>query len=228
MARQARVDAPNTPYHVINRAVGRARIFRNDKEYQLFLDLLIYAQEKTGMRILAFTLMPNHWHLVLFPKNEGDMKVFMHLLTNAHTRKVHTITNTIGAGPLYQGRYKSFLIETDIHLLTVIKYVERNPVRAGLVSKVEKWKWGSASIRVQGTPKQKKILTESPTPAPKNYRTWVNTEEKEDILKQLRTSANKGTPFGSTDWVDRMVDVHHLHATLRGTGRPKGAKNVKQ
>lgn len=128
MARHARVDIAQTPYHVINRAVGRTRIFRNDKDYQLFIDLLTLAVEKTGMHILAFTVMPNHWHLVLLPQNEGDMKTFMHLLTNAHTRRMHTITKTIGTGPLYQGRYKSFIIQDDAHLLTVIKYVDLTPV----------------------------------------------------------------------------------------------------
>ena len=71
MARQARVDVPNTPYHVINRAVGRLRIFSQEKDYQLFIDLLTEAVEKTGMKLLAFTLMPNHWHLVLFPEKAG-------------------------------------------------------------------------------------------------------------------------------------------------------------
>ena len=228
MARQARVDIANIPYHVINRAVGRARIFTKDRDYELFVDLLASAKEKTGMNILAFAAMPNHWHLVLFPEKEGDMKTFMHLFTNAHTRRVHTITNTNGTGPLYQGRYKSFIIETDAHLLTVIKYVERNPVRARLAKKVDEWRWGSGWIRVHGTLKQKKLLAESPTPLPKNYRTWVNLEEKDDILKQLRTSTIKSSPFGSDDWVQRMVDTYELEATLRGRGRPKGAKNSKK
>ena len=227
MARQARVDVANIPYHVINRAVGRCRIFSKDKDYQLFIDLLEFAKEKTGMRILAFTIMPNHWHLVLYPQNEGDLKIFMHLLTNAHTRKVHTLTKTIGTGPLYQGRYKSFIIQTDAHLLTVIKYVERNPVRAGLSSRTEEWKWGSTWVRTSGTPKQKKLLSEGPTPLPINHLAWVNTEENKDVLERLRTSSNKGTPFGVDAWVTKMVDTHKMHATLRGSGRPKGSKNMK-
>ncbi|TSC62275.1 MAG: putative transposase [Parcubacteria group bacterium Gr01-1014_48] len=228
MARQARVDIAQTPYHVINRAVGRTRIFRNEKDYQLFMDLLIRTQEKTGMHVLAFTLMPNHWHLVLFPEKEGDMKTFMHLLTNAHTRRMHTVTKTTGTGPLYQGRYKSFIIQKDAHLLTVIKYVERNPVRAGLVRKVEDWRWGSGWIRARGTPKLQKMLSKGPTPLPTNYGAWVNTQDKEDITTGIRTSVNKGAPFGSNDWVNMMVDEHKLHATLREGGRPKGSKNVKR
>jgi putative transposase len=225
MARQPRVDVPNTPYHVINRAVGRLKIFTTAKDYQLFVDLLAEAKEKTGMSILAFTIMPNHWHLVLFPEKEGDLKKFMHLLTNAHTRKVHTITKTIGTGPLYQGRYKSFIIDDDSHLHTVIKYVERNPVRACMTQSVESWKWGSGWVRQHGSPKQKQLLSDGPTPLPRNYRTWVNVEDKDDIIKRLRISVNKGTPFGTDDWVNTMVNAHNLGATLRAAGRPRGSKN---
>ncbi len=226
MARQPRTDVPHVPYHVINRAVGRLQIFKTDRDYQLFLELLLEAKEKTGMRILAFTVMPNHWHLVLFPENAGDMKKFIHMLTNAHTRKVHTLTKTTGAGPLYQGRYKSFIIGTDSHLLTVIKYVERNPVRAGLTKTVEAWRWGSAWIQLNGTTKQKLLLTECPVSFPKNYRIWVNTPEKDDTVHTLRTSVNKGAPFGKSEWVETMVDTHALGYTQRGTGRPKGSKNI--
>jgi putative transposase len=225
MARQPRIDVPNIPYHVINRAVGRLRIFKSDKDYQLFFDILQEAREKTGMSVLAFVIMPNHWHLVVFPKNTGDLKKFMHLLTNAHTRKVHTITKTNGTGPLYQGRYKSFIVHDDAHLLTVIKYVERNPVRAGLSKQVETWQWGSGWIRLRGTSKQKQLLSEGPTPLPRNYRAWVNTEDKDDVIIQLRTSVNRGTPFGDDGWVNMMVDTYKLKFTTRGTGRPKGSKN---
>ena len=225
MARQARVDVPDIPYHVINRAVGRLRIFRSDKDYQLFLQLLKEAKEKTEMNILAFVVMPNHWHLVLLPENTDDLKKFMHLLTNAHTRKVHTITKTIGTGPLYQGRYKSFLVNDDTHLLTVIKYVERNPVRAGLSQRVGEWRWWSGWVREYGSTEHKKLLSDGPTPLPRNYRSWVNTEDKDDVIIRLRTSVNKGTPFGGDDWVNAMIDTYKLKATTRGTGRPKGSKN---
>lgn len=226
MARQPRIDIPNTPYHVINRAIGRLKIFKTDKDYQRFIDILGEVKEKIGTQILAFTIMPNHWHLVLFPKHEGDMQKFMHFLTNAHTRHVHTQTKTIGTGPLYQGRYKSFIVGTDTHLLSVIKYVERNPVRAGLVKRVEEWRWGSAWIRLRGTAKQKQLLSEGPVPLPQQYRAWVNGEEKDDMVNVLRTSVNKGTPFGQSEWVQAMVDTHSLRYTQRGTGRPKGSKNI--
>ena len=125
MPRNARVDVGGEIYHVINRANGRHQIFNTDKDYKLFEQLLFETKELIDMRILAYELMPNHWHLALYPKNDRDLGVFMHRLSNAHTRKVHALTKTNGSGHLYQGRYKSFLVDTGSYLLTLIKYIER-------------------------------------------------------------------------------------------------------
>lgn len=221
MPRLARVDVGNHLYHVINRALGRHTLFSTKTDYQDFEDLLSLVKDETGMRIVAYTLMPNHWHLVLYPRRDGDLGTFMHRLTNAHTRRVHVKTRTIGYGPLYQGRYKSFLIENDPHLLTVLKYVERNPVRAKLSKTCESWQWGSAWRRVNGTPEQQKLISESPVPLPRTYRAWVNTPDKEDDLTALRHAINKGVPYGQDRWVDAIVNKYHLEATQRGAGRPK-------
>ncbi len=223
MVRVARVDVGNHPYHVLNRAVGRFTIFDVDEDYRCFVDLLREAKEMTDMRILAYALMPNHWHLLLYPENDGDMSTFMHWLTNAHTRRVHALTETVGTGPLYQGRYKSFMAKTDDHLLTVLKYIERNPVRARLVRQAEEWPWGSAWLRLHGTPKQKEILFESPVALPRNYRSWINTPDSEKDLESLRESVNRGKPYGSARWVEQMVEKHQLVSTMRKPGRPAGS-----
>ncbi len=221
MPRLARVDIGGEIYHVINRANGRMQIFNEKEDYLLFEKLLKEAKELTDMRILAYSIMPNHWHLVLHPRSDGDLGIFMHRLTNAHTRHVHTLTKTIGSGHLYQGRYKSFLVDTDNYILTLIKYVERNPVRAKLVRQCENWQWGSAWRRINGTPAQKKLLSGSPTPLPHGYKRWINTADKEDDLATIRHALNKGVPYGRTRWVDSMVTKYHLESTLRTAGRPK-------
>ncbi len=221
MPRVARVDVGGEIYHVINRANGRMQIFDTDTDYRLFEQILLETKEITDMRILAYALMPNHWHLVLCPRNDGDLGIFMHKLSNSHTRKVHARTNTNGSGHLYQGRYKSFLVDSDNYLLTVIKYVERNAVRSKLVNRCEDWKWGSAYVRVHGTDKQKKLLDEIPTDLPSGYTKWINTADKEEDLKTVRTSVNKSVPYGRDNWVDKMVLIHHLESTLRSPGRPK-------
>lgn len=221
MPRVARVDVGEEVYHVINRANGHLQIFNTDDDYRLFEKLLLETKEITDMRILSYVVMPNHWHLVLYPRNDGNLQTFMHKLSNAHTRKVHARTNTNGSGHLYQGRYKSFLVDSNNYLLAVIKYVERNAVRAKLVRRCEDWRWGSAWLRIHGTVKQKKLLDELPTDLPDDYMKWINTTDRDDDLKTIRTSVNKNVPYGRDTWVERMVSKHHLESTLRSPGRPK-------
>ncbi|HAS84760.1 MAG TPA: hypothetical protein DCS23_01650 [Candidatus Yonathbacteria bacterium] len=221
MPRNARVDVGGEIYHVINRANGRLQIFDKDADYELFEQLLLDTKELFDMRILAYELMPNHWHLVLHPKNDGDLGAFMHRLSNAHTRKVHALTNTNGSGHLYQGRYKSFLVDSENYLLAVIKYIERNALRAKLVRNCEDWQWGGAWRRIYGTPEQKKFLDKIPTELPNDYIKWVNTADKVDDLKMIRTSVNKSIPYGRDKWVDKMVLKYHLESTLKSPGRPK-------
>jgi len=221
MPRSARVDVGGEIYHVLNRANGRLQIFDTDADYQLFEQLLLETKEITDMRILAYELMPNHWHIILHPRSDGDLSSFMHKLSNAHTRKVHARTDTNGSGHLYQGRYKSFLVDSNNYLLAVIKYVERNAVRAKLVRRCEEWQWGSAWRRVHGTTEQKKLLDEIPTELPDEYVEWINTSENPDDLNMIRNSVNKSVPYGRERWVEKMISKHHLESTLRSPGRPK-------
>lgn len=222
MPRQPRISVGNVPYHVINRANGRQEIFCNDKDYQLFEQILEDAKELIEMRILSYCIMPNHWHLVLYPKQDRDLSEFMKWLTNTHTRKYHALHKTIGTGHLYQGRFKSFTIETDPHLLQVIRYVERNALRAKLVKRAEDWRWSSVWRRGKGTLKQKELLSRWPIKYQHDYLDWVNESENKGQLQTIRTSVNKGTPYGSDDWTLDMIEQYDLKATVRGPGRPKG------
>jgi putative transposase len=209
---------------VINRANGRFQIFDKVEDYQLFEQLLLETKELFDMRIIAYELMPNHWHLVLYPKNDGDLGAFMHRLSNAHTRKVHAQTNTNGSGHLYQGRYKSFFVDTGNYLLALIKYTERNSVRAKLAIRCEDWQWGSAWRRVYGTAQQKRLLDSTLADLPDDYLTWINTAEKIDDLTMIRTSVNKGVPYGGGIWVEKMISRYHLESTMKSPGRPKKEK----
>ena len=225
MGRVARVDIADQVYHVINRAVGRFKIFDTPEEYTLFLDLLAEAKLLTGMRVLAFEVMPNHWHLLLYPRKDGGVGEFMHALTNAHTRRVHTITKTIGTGPLYQGRYKSFLIKSDAHLLTVLKYVERNAPRAKLVKTPQEWRWGSAWVRLSGTVKQKQLLCDPPVPLPDDYERWICEIDSPQELASIRGSVKRSAPFGDVQWVEQMISAHQsLAASVRNPWRPAKKK----
>lgn len=116
-------------FHVLNRGNARDRIFDGDGGFAAFEKVLAETQSEVFVRILSYCLMPNHWHLVLWPLKDGDLGRFMQRLTTTHVRRWHLHHHTVGTGHLYQGTYKSFPIEEDDHLYTVLRYVERNPVR---------------------------------------------------------------------------------------------------
>lgn len=208
-------------YHCINRANGRLKIFTNDSFYKDFEYLLDEARQLYSVQILAYVLMPNHWHLLLYPRENGDLSAFMGWLSTSHTRRYHAQTKTTGGGHLYQGRYKSFLVQNDVHLLSVLKYIERNPVRAHLAKSPEQWRWGSAHRRIVGTAKEKNMLGKSPTPLPRKYLTWLHYAEPAEELDEIRRSVRKSVPYGGESWTDAMITKHELAHTVRGRGRPK-------
>jgi putative transposase len=196
MARPLRIDLGDYVYHVINRANGRVRIFHNPADYQDFEYLLEEVCETYEMRILAYVIMPNHWHMLLYPKRDGDLSEALQWLGTTHARRHHAHKGTIGGGHLYQGRYKSFLIEEDRHLLTVLKYIERNPVRAKLCKKPEEWRWSSVYRRIAGTKQQKKLLAELPVDLPRDYRRWLSEREPAEELDDVHYSIAKSVAYG--------------------------------
>jgi putative transposase len=145
MPRAPRTDVGGLVYHVLNRANARAPLFDDAIDYRSFTELLAEERAHTGMRLLAWCLMPNHWHLVLWPRADGDLARFVRRLTQRHTQARHRRQGTLGQGHLYQGRYKAFLVQDDPHLLAVCRYVERNPLRAGLVTSAADWPHSSLS-----------------------------------------------------------------------------------
>ena len=215
MGRPLRPTAADVVYHVLNRANSRMTLFEDAGDYAACERVLTQACERISMRVLAYCVMPNHWHLVVWPRQERDLSRFMNWLTLTHTQRWHEHRHTVGEGHVYQGRFKSFPVETSEYLLTVCRYVERNPVRAGLVERAEHWHWSSASARnvIAGH--------EWPIERPADWRQWVNMDELHEEIAAVRRSVLKGQPYGSEPWVERMVTQWNLGATLRDRGRPK-------
>lgn len=224
MPRINRVAVGDMVYHVINRSNGRVKIFNNDEDYRHFVFLLKEAKELTDMRILSYCIMPNHWHLILYPRKDNDMSTFMRWLTTTHVRQRRVRTKSVGDGHLYQGTYKSFPIEEDKHLIDVIRYVEQNPLRAKLVTHAEDWKWGSLYCRIMGSIEEKNLLAALPTTLPSNYISSVNEVYQKEKLEHIRNSVVKGAPYGGESWITDVVEEYQLEATLRSPGRPKKDK----
>ena len=221
MGRVSRVDVPDMVYHVLNRANFRSSLFRVDKHYQSFVNILREAKEFTPMRILAYCLMPNHWHLVLYPEATVDLSRFMHRVTLTHTQRYHAKTRTRGYGHIYQGRYKSLPVQTDNYFLTLARYVERNAKRAAMVGKAEEWPWSSAYLRVHGTKDQQKLLSPWPVEEPTDYLTWLNRSGPKEEIENIRYTIQRSRPFGSESWVKRTVREFGLENSMRDPWRPR-------
>lgn len=225
MPRHPRVAQPGFAYHVLNRAIGRARLFRSQKDYSAFERVLLEARERHGTRLLAWCVMPNHWHLVLWPQKVRELSEFMRWLTVTHTQRWHASHRTSGTGPLYQGRFKSFPIEEDDHLLAVLRYVERNALRANLVTLAENWRWSSLAGRLRAEPD--KAPDVGPIALPENWPSFVNRPETEAELERLRRSVKRGAPFGDVEWQRRTAEQLGLQSTLKPRGRPRVRPDVE-
>jgi REP-associated tyrosine transposase len=208
-------------FHVLNRANARQPIFRKDEDYDAFERVLAAVQTRLRMRILAYCLMPNHWHLVLWPRHDDDLSTFMRLLTLTHTQRWHAHRGSTGSGHLYQGRFKSFVVQQDDYLLTVCRYVERNALRANLVKRAENWRWSSLWRYHQGDATARALLSDWPVDRPRNWVERVNQPDNDAELQRLRQAVNRGSPYGNTAWVRRAVTRLRLESTLRPRGRPR-------
>ena len=132
-------------FHVLNRANERIPIFRSAGDYRAFEQVMTEGLEKVkDMRLLAYCVMPNHFHMVLWPQTDEALSRFMHWLTCTHVRRLRACRQNPGNGHVYRGPFKAFAVQDDEHLLAVCRYVERNPLRAGLVQSAGEWAWSSA------------------------------------------------------------------------------------
>jgi putative transposase len=223
MPRRTRVAPAGFVYHALNRAVARLPLFQKEADYEAFERVLIEALQQHPIRVLGYCVMPNHWHFVLWPRTDEELTSFLRWLTHTHTMRWHTHHRTTGSGHLYQGRFKAFPIENDDHYFTVLRYVERNALRANLVERAEDWRWGSLWRRRFGSPEERSLLSVGPRPLPRNWRDLVNRPQTDREMEALRRSVNRGSPFGSPEWQEKTARGLGLEFTLRDRGRPRKA-----
>jgi putative transposase len=223
MPRVARIAPGDCVFHVLNRANGRRAIFERPADYQAFNQVIMRTTHEVPMRILAYCVMPNHWHFVLWPHWDGDLAKFVHRLTTTHVRRWHLYRDSVGAGHVYQGAFKSFPIQSDDHLFTVCRYVERNALRAGLVERAEDWKWSSLPTRLRRIDEpDRPPLADWPAPSPRDWGQLVNQPLTAAELEAVRVSVARGRPFGGATWQLCVARQLGLESTFRERGRPRG------
>ena len=229
MPRRPRLCPGGHCFHVLNRAVARLPLFEKEEDYEAFEQVLLEAHEQFFLPLLAYCLMPNHWHFVVRPDTDEELSAFFRWLTHTHVMRWHAHYHTEGTGHLYQGRFKTFPIEDDDHLYAVLRYVERNPVRANLCERAEDWKFGSAWRIANGAEQTKSLLSEWPVPRFVDWRDFVNRPQSEAEVEAIRRSLKRGMPYGGDAWITQSAARLELNHTLRSRGRPikKGPNDDK-
>ena len=216
MPRIARGLADNQIYHIINKGNRRETVFHDSYDYERFLKLLLESKEKYSIELFAYCLMPNHFHLVIYTKYAESLSKAMHWISSSYVRyynKKYKIS-----GHLWQGRYKSFIVEQDSYLLVLLKYVEANPKRSNIVKQCEEYKYSSAFNRVNKI--EDELVNVLPIEIPIEWGKYINEDENKTNLDFIRNSIERQSPLGDELWQMNIAKKYGLESTLNPRGRP--------
>jgi putative transposase len=220
MARAVRGFIDGGIYHILNRGNGRQTVFFKDGDYQAFMDLMNESRKVFDFKLYAYCIMPNHFHLVVECSKAETYSSWMQWLTGTYACRYHKHYG--GNGHVWQGRFKSFLIQTDEYLLTVLRYVEANPVRAGMVDFADLWSWSSHNQRIGKISAD--LIDNPPIEMPLAWAEWVNRAIGDAELKAIRKSVNRQAPFGESSWQYKICQQLGMESVLRPCGRPKSKR----
>jgi putative transposase len=217
MPRTARACVAGYSYHVLNRGNARSEVFHKPEDYAAFLRAIHEASVRLPMPLLAYCLMPNHFHLVVRPIGDGDLSRWMQWLMTTHVRRY--VKHYGQCGHIWQGRFKAFPTQADDHLITVVRYVERNPLRAGLVACAEEWPWSSLGAPA-GIENPLKIAFDEILRRG-NWSEFVNAPITEAEAESIRLSIRRDRPYGTESWIRSTAAQLGLESSLRSRGPQK-------
>lgn len=220
MPRLARSSLGGYCYHVMNRSNNQGVVFVDDEDYATFLRAMQYAHARLPMRVLGFCLMPDHFHLVLWPQHDGDLSRWMHWLTNTHVRRRHKRYKT--SGHLWQGRFKAFPAAADQYLLALLRFVESNAQRAGLVERVEMWQWSSTAWWLPDADVPR-FASMGPVPRGHDWLDSVRRPLPAEEMSRILESVQRSRPLGDESWMQETAERMGLEPTLRPRGRPRAS-----
>ena len=216
MPRTARASVGKICYHVINRGNGRATVFHKQADYVRFTEMMYQACKRLPLRVVGWCLMPNHFHLVLWPHEDGDLSRWMQWLMTCHVRRYHRHYNS--SGHVWQGRFKAFPIQQDGHYLSILRYVESNPLRAALVKRAEQWEWSSLYATLNRG--NRTLVSHGPVERPDDWLSIVNNHQPQTELDTIHNCVKRGSPFGNGIWAAKTAEKLGLQSTLNPKGRP--------
>lgn len=201
--------------HLLNRSAKRTQLFFNAQDYRAFEEILIRGLQRTPTRLLAHCVMPNHWHLVVWAIG-NEVPTLMHWVTMTHAKHWQDAHGTTGTGHVYQNRYRAIPVQTETHLFSLLRYVERNPLRARLVERAEDWQWGSLWRRCH--PCEDGLLSAWPVPEPPNWIDLVNAPQTVGEIEAIRSAVKRNRPLGEPGWESDVAS--RVYKVMRPRGRP--------
>jgi putative transposase len=214
-------------YHVINRGNNRQPVFHGDGDYEAFLKAIADLKERKEFDLYGYCLMGNHIHLLIRPRDDTISRIVQSLLVS-HTQRYHRFHHS--GGHVWQGRFKSPVIQDDEHLLTVLRYIEANPLRAGMVERAGEYRWSSFGNHGDGRPDSLlaavtpyEALAASEATRQRRWSAFVHQTPDDVELAAIRRSNETGLPYGERTWVGRLCRRLKLDLTIRPRGRPRKA-----
>jgi putative transposase len=225
MPRSLRPVGDRLVYHVINRGNNRAPVFFDDGDHEAFLKAIGDLKQRRPFELYGYCLMPNHVHLLIRTLETPISRILQSLLVS-HTQRYHRCHHSVGH--VWQGRFKSPVIQDDDHLLTVLRYLEANPVRARLVESAGDYRWSSFSWHGLGRPDtlldplpEYENLAKTPASRRRRWSAFVHKIPSDEELAAIRRSSSTGLPFGEQTWVEDLAARLGLDLTIRPRGRPR-------
>ena len=231
MPRKPRFFVPDIPNHVIQRGINKSAVFFEDEDYQHYKHILHEAAESSGVLIHAYVLMTNHIHILATADSDSGISVMMQKVGRFY---VPYINHKYGqSGTLWDGRFKSSLVDSDFYVLACMRYIEMNPVRAGMVESPQEYKW--SSYLCNAADGHDRLVTAAPSylglalSKKKRQLAYVGLFSEhldEKVLKDIRNCAQTGTPLGSSKFVEQIENKLGKKVGYNLRGRPVVVKGV--
>jgi putative transposase len=210
-------------FHVMNRSAKQLTLFDSPSEYNMFLQVLAEADRKCPMRLLEYCVMPNHWHLLVWPERDDQLSRYMRWITGVHAQRWRRTRGQPGKGAVYQGRYRWVAVQDGGHYDVARRYIQQNPVRAQLVGYPDAWPWSSAS---------REPLLARPTLAQGPLSSGRDQNPSDPLLdgetaQRMRASLRSGRPFGNPQWGQALEARNWLTAVLREHSKAQAVGQFK-
>jgi len=217
--RMARLVVPGYPHHVTQRGSRRQITFFGESDYQAYIDLICELKAEAGVQIWAYCLMPNHVHLVAVPDSEQSLARLFGVAHHRYAKRINSSNNW--RGHLWQERFYSFVMD-EPYLMAAVRYIELNPVRAGLCQLAEQWRWSSVHAHLNGS-SDRLVNAVAMKSRISDWRRFLAEEQADEQLEAIRQHTRTGRPAGNHSFVAGLESLSGRRLRRRKPGPKPGS-----